>query len=324
MGGMRVSPLPWRRRNILTVAELRQMKSQVDDALSRGSLAEAEAVARAVMDAYPDARLDDKRYLSAWTSWAETLDRLGQPVAAVREYTTMIDTAGPVIGYEDGLAIVWRITRATQFNFLGRYEDAESDSRAAIDMAVTMQPARYRDKYPLVAACNLVVALIGRGMAAEAESVARTAVAEAVAVPDVPAGAVAALHRALAISLNALGRYAEAMEVLRGRQHPEPASLTGFCVVMGIAQLGAGRVADAEVSAREAVTSAERFFAPAHYSTLQAGTLLGAVLARQGNVDEARRVLQVSVAAWAEHFGDTHPRTVEAQRELASTYDASQ
>jgi hypothetical protein len=317
-----VSPLSWRRRReTLTTAELREVKSQVADALSRGSLAEAEAVARAVMDAYPDAGPGDRRYLSVRTSWADTLNVLGQHVAAAREYTTMLDTAGPVIGYDDGLAVVWRITRATQFNYLGRYEDAEEDSRAAMEMAVRMRPARYRDRYPFVAVCNLVVARTWRGMPAEAELVARTAIAEAAGVTDVSEGTVTALHRVLAVSLNALGRYPEAIEVLQGRRHPEPASLTGLCVVMGTAQLGAGRVADAEVSAREAVSSAERFLAPAHFHALQAGTLLGAVLARRGRVDEARHMLQANAAAWAGHFGDVHPRTIDARRELAGTYE---
>jgi hypothetical protein len=115
-----VSPLPWRqRRQALTAAELRTLESQTADAINRGNLAEAEAVARAVMDAHTDASPTDGRYLTVWTSWAGALQRLGRHSAAAREYTTMIDTAGRGFGHDQAWVMLWRIKRATELDLLG-------------------------------------------------------------------------------------------------------------------------------------------------------------------------------------------------------------
>jgi tetratricopeptide (TPR) repeat protein len=316
-----VRPLSWRRREA-PADELRELKSRMDNAVNRGDLAGAAAFARAVMDMHADRPARDP-YLSAWTYWADALQRLGQHAAAAREYTTMIDTTGPVIGHDHRVIMVWLIKRAAQLGILGMYEEAESDSRAAIEMSAMVQPAGHAGMYRLLAFSNLVAVLIERGMFAEAESAARLTMAEADAITDLPESYVAIVRRTLAASLNAQARHAEAIEVLRSFQPHDPRSIAGFSLVLGTAQLGMGQVAAAELSAREAVASAERFYGPAHYTTLQAGTLRGAVLARQGDIDEARHLLQVNAAAWAEHFGDTHRKTIAAQRELARTDDAS-
>jgi hypothetical protein len=55
-----------------------------------------------------------------------------------------------------------------------------------------------------------------------------------------------------------------------------------------------------------------------HNLTLAAGTLLGKALAAQGKLDEARRQLLANSAAWTEHFGDGHPKTIAAQAKLAN------
>jgi tetratricopeptide (TPR) repeat protein len=313
----------WRRRAVVSAAELRLLKSQMDEAFNRGDPAGAESVARALLDAHVDASPTDDGYLTAWKSWASALLRLGEHAAAAREYTTMIDTVGPVIGYGHVTIMRLRINRAVQFNVLARYEEAESDCRAAMEIAVATQPDRHGEMMRLLAINNLGAALIGQGMAAEAESLVHTALDEADSITDFPDVFTVGLRSALAASLNAQQRYPEALEVLQVLPPLHPTQVAGINVVLGFAQLGAGRLAEAEASGRVAVAAAGRFFAPSYYMSLYADTLLGAVLVRQGDLEEARRVLEVNAAAWAEHFGATHPRTIDAQRELAKTYDAS-
>jgi tetratricopeptide (TPR) repeat protein len=310
----------------VTEPELRKVKRQLADAVNQEDLAEAEEAARAVLDAHEDASLTDGRYLEVWESWANALQRLGQHTAAAREYTTMIEGVGPVIGHDHAMVVLWRIKRAAQLAILARYEEAERESRASIQAAqmpgTVPDSARQAILLRLLAVHSLVVALIGQGMAAEAESVARTSIAEAASITDVPEGTVVVLHQALAASLSAQDRDTEAIKVLRGQQPRSAPSIASFNITLGTARLGAGQVTEAEASAREAVVSAERFYAPVQYTALQAGTLLGAVLVRRGDLAEARRLLRSNAAAWAEHFGKVHPRTIDARRELARTHDA--
>jgi hypothetical protein len=86
---------------------------------------------------------------------------------------------------------------------------------------------------------------------------------------------------------------------------------------LGTVRLGRGRLDEAETDARQAVAISGYGVGPSHYQILRAGTLLGSVLAVQGRVDEAERQLEANVAAWEEHFGAEHPRTVAAREELA-------
>jgi hypothetical protein len=307
------------RREASAAAELDRLNRQVAEAVSQGNFAEAEAVARAVMDAHADAGLADEVYLTAWTSWANAMQRRGQHAGAAREYTAMIDTVGPMIGHDHARVMIWRFSRGSQFGVLGRYVEAESDCRLAMEMSARVQAAGYGTHFRLLVVYTLVSALIGRGAAAEAESVARMSIAEAASITDLPSPVVIRLRWALASSLNAQERYAEAEEVMRNLGPVRAVDIASYRLILGTAQLGLGRAAEAEVSARESVTSAEEFYGPLHYTTLRAGTLLGAAFARQSNCDEARRQLRANAAAWTEHFGDAHPRTVEARRELAKT-----
>jgi hypothetical protein len=86
---------------------------------------------------------------------------------------------------------------------------------------------------------------------------------------------------------------------------------------LAAAQLGLGELAEAEAGAREAEETSRHQLSPRHYLTLTAGTLLGTVLARQDRPDKARRQLQDNAAAWAEYFGDAHPKTIAARAGLA-------
>ena len=314
---------PWRKQQKSADAELSELSSGVASAFARGKPSEAQALARAVMDAHADAGPGDDLYLTAWTSWANALGHTGQHAAAAREYTTMIDTVGPVIGHDHARVLIWHFSRAGSLDCLARYEEAESDCRAAMEISATVQPASYGVALRIMATNHLITALLGQGMSGEAESLARAAIAEAVASKVISARVVVALRRSLAGCLNAQERYAEAEEIMQAMEPERPGDIARVRLPLGTAQLGLGQAAEAEASAREAVRSAGSVNGPHHYLTLRAGTLLGAAVARQGNLDEARRLLEVNAAAWAEHFGSAHPKTIDAQRELAKTYDAS-
>jgi ATP/maltotriose-dependent transcriptional regulator MalT len=158
--------------------------------------------------------------------------------------------------------------------------------------------------------------LNGRGLYAEAELAARQAMSEVEPATECE-HALPLLRRCLAASLNGQGQYAEAELELRDLRPEGAVAIVSVRTHLAAAQLGLGNLGEAEAGAREAEETGKHRLSPRHYLTLTAGTLLGTVLARQGRPDEARRQLQDNAAAWAEYFGDAHPRTIAARTELA-------
>jgi hypothetical protein len=126
----------------------------------------------------------------------------------------------------------------------------------------------------------------------------------------------------LTVCLNAQDRYEEAEQVLRdltpGRL---PARIVSVQLPMASARLGLGKLDDAEAGARQAFTVAGQCMSPVHHVTLSAGTVLGKVFAAQGRRDEARHHIEANAAAWAQNFGEDHPRTIAARAELARLSD---
>jgi tetratricopeptide (TPR) repeat protein len=152
-----------------------------------------------------------------------------------------------------------------------------------------------------------------RGQYAEAESAARDAIRKMEKSAGIPRGVFNSLYCNLAKSLNGQGQHAEAERKLQYF----PRSGVGVLLAMTVARVGLNRLDEAEADAREAVRLTDGHLGSAHHVRLDATLQLGIVLARQGNADQARPLLQANAQAWTEHFGDQHPKTIDAVSALA-------
>jgi tetratricopeptide (TPR) repeat protein len=300
----------WRNRAAL------ELRVRAASALALGKPAEVEADARSVMAAYARVGPAGEPYLSAWQYLAGALANLGRHDEAVKELTDCHGAVLPVRGGRNAVVVGLRVNRASQLACLARYDEAETDCRAAIKGSRHVWPDATADRLRFSAAGHLVVVLNGLGLYAEAEALARPSLREA-ETSVMQADVLVLLRRGLAESINAQQRYAEAEQALRGLQPQEPVAMVGVRIQQAAAQLGLGKLTEAEITASEAVAEGTRGLSPVHCLTLTAGTVLGSAIARQGRREEAERELRTNVAAWAGHFGDEHPRTVTARAELA-------
>jgi tetratricopeptide (TPR) repeat protein len=285
-----------------------------NSALADGKPAEVEAKARSVMAAHADAGLTAEPYLTAWECLAAALAQLGHHAAAVNEYTRLID-AGSATRTKDRRVTHWQANRGGQLAYLARYDEAEADSRAVIETCQGLLPTSLVASLRSSAVNNLRFVLSERGLHAEAEAAARQAIREANST--VGARFLAASRCGLAASLNAQGRHDEAKHLLQRLQLQDATVKVAVLTNLAVARLGLGEAEDAEADAQEAVKQGQQHLGPVHYLTLAAGTLLGTALARQDRPDEALRQLHANAAAWAEHFGEEHPKTIAALSELA-------
>jgi len=299
-----------------TQAEKVRLAEWANRALVEGRPAELEVKARSVMAAHADAGLTAEPYLTAWQCLAVALGQLGHHAAAVDEFTRLID-AGSATRPKDPRVTTWQVSRGGQLASLGRYDEAESDCRAAIESCRRLGPWDSQAAVMrFVAVNNLLVALNGRGQYTEAEAEARRAIREADS-SAVPARFLVGLRCGLGTSLNGQGRYDEAKHLLQGLQPEDALAKASVLTLLAAARLGLGEAEDAEVDAQEAVKQGQQHLGPVHNLTLTAGTLLGKALARQDRLDEALQQLHANAAAWAEHFGEEHPKTIAARSELA-------
>jgi len=297
--------------------EAAALRAWFSTALAEGRTGEAEADARTLMTSYAGAAPVGEPYLTAWKMLAGTLAQSGQHGEAAQELARLTDALSSAPGIRAAVeAVSSRAARAGQLAFLGRFDEAEEECRAAIERCGELPPGKSANHCRFLAINNLLVTQNGRGLYVEAESAARQAIAENEPPPLCEHG-LPWLRRCLAVSLNGQGRYAEAEVLLRDLQPEGAIAVVSVPVYLASAQLGLGDLSEAEDGAREAEAIGKRLLSPVHNLTLTAGTLLGTVLAQQGRLDEARRQLQDNAVAWAEHFGDAHPKTIAARAELA-------
>jgi tetratricopeptide (TPR) repeat protein len=300
----------WRNR------ATRKLRQRAASDLALGRAAEVEADARLVMAAYTRVGPAGEPYLSAWQYLAVALANLGRHTEAAEELTECFDAVLAKLGNRNAVVVGLRISRAGQLAYLARYGQAEADYRAALDDSRHVRPDAMGDRLRFAAVNCQVIVLNLRGLPAEAEALALPAIREAES-SAMQSDISVSLRCGLAQSLNAQERYAEAERILAGLRPQDPDRMVSVRLRLATAQLGLGKLAEAEATAQEAVSEGTWAMSPAHYLTLSAGTVLGSALARQGRLDEAQRQLHTNAAAWAEHFGDEHPRTVAARAELA-------
>lgn len=241
-----------------------------------GRYAEAEAEARAVAGSRAWMH-NDPYELVARNVVALALGSQGRHAEASAEFDALLPEFARVFGAEHVQVLKLRSDRAQALIPHGRYAECEAECAAvARFLAGRAEPEA---RMIATAACNgLVYALNAQGRFQEAEAVAR----DALAVRAVPDRISLVLRLGLARSLNGQARYAEALaeveEVIRlRREQPGDDSRqeTGAGeLIVAVALLGLGYVADARARAVTAHDALYAAFGPNHYRTAEARSLL--------------------------------------------------
>ncbi|MGE7437983.1 tetratricopeptide repeat protein [Kitasatospora sp. NPDC001175] len=293
--------------------------------LAQGRHRHSEEEAAKVMAARGD-RPSDLTYLSARGAHAHALGNQGRHAEAVEEFAALSRAWYKMGRAGQPLVVKARSDRAQHLIYLGRYEAAEAECRALTELAGPKGVNRPRAR--LAAGIGLVVALAHLDRFEEGEAVAREAIAQAPAELDGHFHAV--LRLGLARCLNGQGRWQEALETastaqadLRESPPGRQSYLPAAGIPMGTALIGLGRSMEAVSLLRESVELCGSLLAPSHHRTLEAELVLGTALAARGSRAEAVETLIANHAAWSEHFGEAHPKTLAATRELAAAREST-
>jgi tetratricopeptide (TPR) repeat protein len=170
--------------------------------------------------------------------------------------------------------------RAQNLIYLGRYAEAEAESRATVALVEQLDGPRALS-VQLMGCNGLVRALIGLGRPAEAEQQARSALARADGLTGPGARLRFMVTLSLARCLVATGRYQEALstageakvEFLRsGFENRSDAAAAG--TVMARALTGLGRYHEAVGEARAALTVCQETLGPGHRRIVELGEIL--------------------------------------------------
>lgn len=283
------------------IASLRLNTAQ----LLGGRYAEAESLARTTIADFtglPDADgvFLDLRYVGRLVI-GEAMAAAGRHADALAWCTELAPAAARDLGEESVPALSARVGLSAQLHLLGR--DDEAAEAAAHLVAAT---ALMDGHWPAAAAVAQITTL----SPAAAETAARTALAAHEARLGADHQDIQALRIQLSSALGALGRHEDALAVMASMPTVVPVIRPVWSLRRAEVLHAAGHQ-DAPAAAREAAARCSARYAPAHYGTLSARTLLAAV---SGTPAE-----RISVAdAWETHFGPTHPKTVAARAAAAS------
>src|SRR5580693_2735670 len=172
-------------------AEARELRKRAAVAVHQGKSAQAMADADAVMAAHAQAGPAGEPYLTARLWRAIALGHLGQHAAAAGEMARLLDEVVPLLGDNHRTVV---------------------ECRMAIRQSgkIKVWPHDARDRYRTSATSVLVGTLNGRGLHAQAEAAARSAIRDARACVGVTAHTLVPVRIGLATSLNGQQRYEEA------------------------------------------------------------------------------------------------------------------
>ncbi len=241
-----------------------------------GSYAEAEAESRAVAAARSGLR-DDPYAPLALGMAALAANAQGRHAEAVAAYDGLLPEFGRILGAAHPQTLKLRSDRAQALSALARYTESEAECAALARIA--RRGAGPHMALLLAAARNgRIFALNGLGRHAEAETVAR----EALAAHGDRDRFRLVLLLGLARSLNGQGRHTEALaeagsadELRRGLPEGEGRSETGGVeLAFATALFGLGRDAEARTLAATAHASCLAAFGPDHRRTAEARELL--------------------------------------------------
>ncbi|MDH6129272.1 tetratricopeptide repeat protein [Kitasatospora sp. GP82] len=215
------------------------------------------------------------------------------------------------------LTLKVRSDRVQDLIFLGEYAQAESECRTVMGILPT------GNLFWLAVNNALVLALVGMKRYEEAEATARAALKHAHKGIPALSSVRLVLQLGLARVLAACGQNMEALQITEDAKTEflaDPRSWATLQAALGIvtatALLGLGRFEEAESEVRRALANALSTYSAVHYTALEAGTLLGTVLAACGQRTEAQHQLESCVSGWHKHFGPDHSMTVAATAKL--------
>lgn len=239
-----------------------------------GRYAEAEAEAGAAARSRPH---DDADLTLALNIAALSIGAQGRHAEALAAYDAALPVFGRTFGADHWPTLKLRSDRAQQLAALGRHAECEAECEAVVRAAACGTGPEMR----LVAAAasnGLVFALNAQGRHAEAEALAR----EALAPLGEPDRLCLVLRLGLARSLNGQARYEEALAEAAGAdalQHGLPPEQRGqeagaVELVAATALLGLGRDAEARDRAVSAHDACLASFGPTHRRTTEARALL--------------------------------------------------
>ena len=304
-----------RRSQQAVTDQVRVLRAQWGQGVLQGRASAVEAETRATMDSCAGLPERDEIRLAAWESRLLALVTLGRHEAAETEYPRLTAELVARHGNSGLVVLKSRSDRAQNLVYLGRYQEAERECQAvhALGRNVDGPPG-------VVLRCAvanaMAMALHYLGRHDEAEAAARAATEEMTRAGEAHLRMLRILQVNLARVLCARDRFDEAHRIVSGLECAVPTDRAALRSVSAVALLGLGRHEEAEAAAREAVTICEWGLSAVHHRALEAGTVLGSVLAAQGRLPEAERRLATNSAAWDEHFGPDHPRAVAARAAL--------
>jgi hypothetical protein len=282
-----------------------------------GRLAEAEVEARAAMTSR--STVAGPKGLVPQDVLALVLGDLGRHREAADQLAANVAARTASTGAGHVLVLKGRSDRLQHLAFLGLHEEVvrEADAVRVAALGVRGPHALLLE---LAAANALAMSLSLHGRFQEAEALLRPAVAGGQGEDRF----VLVLQLGLARALVGLGRGEEALVVVESSQaifdQREGAVAHDQSAIMfarAAALLASDRPADAEREARGCLILCSQVLGPSHHRVLEAETLLGMAMARQGRGDQAAPQLQSAHAAWLAHFGQHHHGTERARRALA-------
>ncbi|MFE0465224.1 tetratricopeptide repeat protein [Kitasatospora sp. NPDC058965] len=261
----------------------------------------------------------DKLGLLAWDIKVRARGAQGRHREAADEGAALRSACAQVFGQDSVRTLKAGSDRAQSLVFLGEYGLAERECRELLDRHSSV------DLLWLAVMNALVRALDGQGRHDGAQAAARAAITQQAQVTQPSGDVLITLQLGLARSLTAVGRHQEALQAVdraRAEFRRTPDARAGLAApiatVAAQALLGGQRPQEAEVESRQAVELAEAHYAPIHYCALEATTALACAIAAAGRRTEAEQHLARCAAAWREHFGPHHPRTLATETELAA------
>jgi tetratricopeptide (TPR) repeat protein len=255
----------------------------------------------------------------AFTAYAERRYSLAEHAYRQAYQAKAID---PAVGPNHPDALVSRNNLARAIFAMGRLEDAETETRAVLE--ITTRELGPEDPDTLTSRSNVALILdaMGRREEAETETRAILRVRTRVLGPEDPDTLSSRIN--LGLLLANLGRAEEAetenravLEITSRAFGPDHALTLASRGNLADNLNAMGRLGEAETEIRLALAAESRAFGPDHPYTLASRNSLARILADLGRLDEAETESRMVLEAMTRVLGPRHPQTLASRSDLA-------